>query len=167
MTEPADPAAAPLEVVPKPADPAVELLKILPELAVALYRAAPHDEIHAAPPGAAAVTPRQMEAMIQLADRGRQTMSELADGLAVSKAAAGEMVERLVAKGLVRRDVSPTDRRVVTVEITAAAAPHVGAALARWRGRLQAVFARFPGVEPATLIAFLAALTAELQGDQP
>ena len=45
--------------VPEPADPAVELLKILPELAVTLYRAAPHDEVHAAPPGAAAVTPRQ------------------------------------------------------------------------------------------------------------
>ena len=55
----------------------------------------------------------------------------------MSRAAAGEMVERLVAKGLVRRDVSPADRRVVTVEVTAAAAPQVGAALERWRDRLQ------------------------------
>jgi DNA-binding MarR family transcriptional regulator len=145
------------------ADPAVELLKILPELAVALYRAAPHEHAHAAPPGAAAVTPRQMEAVVQLATYGRQTMGELADGLDVSKAAASEMVERLVAKGLVRRDVSASDRRVVTVEVATDAQPHVGQAIDRWRGQLQAVLARFPGVEPTTLIAFLAALTDELK----
>jgi len=39
--------------VTRTADPAVELLKVLPELAVALYRAAPHEHAHAAPPGAA------------------------------------------------------------------------------------------------------------------
>jgi DNA-binding MarR family transcriptional regulator len=135
------------------ADPAVELLKILPELAVALYRAGPPG------PGPAAA-PR---AVVQLATYGRQTMGELADGLDVSKAAASEMVERLVAKGLVRRDVSASDRRVVTVEVATDAQPHVGQAIDRWRGQLQAVLARFPGVEPTTLIAFLAALTDELK----
>ena len=91
-------------------------------------------------------------------------MSELADGLEVSKAAASEMVERLVAKGLVRRDVSPSDRRVVTVEVAVDAHPRVDEAIDRWRGQLQAVLARFPGVEPAVLIDFLAALTDELNG---
>jgi len=148
--------------VTRTADPAVELLKVLPELAVALYRAAPHEHAHAAPPGAAPVTARQMEAVVHLATCGRQTMSELAAGLDVSKAAASEMIERLVAKGLVRRDVSASDRRVVTVEVAAGVQARVDHDIDRWRGQLQTVLARFPGLEPAVLIDVLAALTDEL-----
>ena len=72
------------------------------------------------------------------------------------------VVERLVAKGLVRRDVSPSDRRVVTVEVAAGVQARVDHDIDRWRGQLQAVLARFPGLEPAVLIDVLAALTDEL-----
>ena len=37
----------------------------------------------------------------------------------------------------------------------------------RWRAPLNAAFARFPEVEPATLTGFLAALTEELKGLMP
>jgi DNA-binding MarR family transcriptional regulator len=72
------------------------------------------------------------------------------------------MIERLVAKGLVRRDVSASDRRVVTVEVAAGVQARVDHDIDRWRGQLQTVLARFPGLEPAVLIDVLAALTDEL-----
>jgi DNA-binding MarR family transcriptional regulator len=155
-------------------DPAVELLKILPELTVAAYRAAPHGHAHAGParrlsPGgqpsaAASLTHRQMDVVLHLATHGPQTMTELAAGLEVGKAAVTEMVERLVVKGLARRDVSATDRRVTIVELTDTARTQADATIAHWRDPLSAVFARFPDVEPATLVGFLSALTAALKG---
>jgi len=145
-------------------DPTVELLKVLPELAAASYRAAPHGHPRTSPSDRAPLTHRQMEVVLHLAANGRQTMTELADGLGVGRAAATEMVERLVVKGLVRREASPTDRRVMIVELTDDAQAQADATVERWRGPLNAVFARFPHIEPATLIGFLAALAGELKG---
>lgn len=160
-------------------DPVVELLRILPELTVAAYRAAPHGHAHGGPggplspggrpsaaasPAAASLTHRQMDVVLHLATHGPQTMTELAAGLEVGKAAVTEMVERLVIKGLVRRDVSATDRRVTIVELTDTARTQADTTIAHWRDPLSAVFARFTDVEPATLVGFLSALTAALKG---
>lgn len=150
-------------------DPVVELLRILPELTVAAYRAAPHGHAHAGPadpssPGDRSLTHRQMDVVLHLATHGPRTMTELAAGLEVGKAAVTEMVERLVIKGLVRRDVSATDRRVTIVELTETARTQADATIAHWRDPLSAVFARFPDVEPATLVGFLSALTTALKG---
>ena len=169
--------------MPAETDPIVELLRILPELAVTSYRAAPHGHAlvgqpagagrtvavapgHAqgGPLGATPLTHRQMDVVLHLATSGRLAMTELAEGLGVSKAAVTEMVERLVAKGLVRRAVSTSDRRVTIVELTAGAQAQADAMVERWRAPLNAAFARFPEVEPATLTGFLAALTEELKG---
>ena len=150
--------------MPTDTDPIVELLRVLPELAVASYRAAPHGHPRTGSPDRAPLTHRQMDVVSHLAVNGRQTMTEVADGLGVGRAAATEMVERLVTKGLVRRQASPTDRRVMIVELTEDAQTQADATVECWRGPLSAVFARFPDIEPATLIGFLAALTGELQG---
>jgi MarR family transcriptional regulator for hemolysin len=48
------------------------------------------------------------------------TLSELARRLALHKANAGRLVDRLVTKRLVRRETPPSDRRVVVVHATAA-----------------------------------------------
>ena len=144
-------------------EPAGELLRILPNLAVALYQAAPHEHLDAAAAGGTSLTRRQMDAAMELATRGRSTMTELAEALGVSKAAATEMVERLVAKGLVRRDASASDRRVVVVELTDDAQVRADRWLALGQAQLVHVFDRFPDVAPATLVEFLTALTDELK----
>jgi DNA-binding MarR family transcriptional regulator len=91
-------------------------------------------------------------------------MSEFAAGLEISRAAASELVTRLLEKGVVRRDADDTDRRVVRVRLAGSAEGYASHILAEWSRRLGAVFARFPELDPETLTAFLRALIDELKG---
>lgn len=102
---------------------------------MALYESAPH---HAEARRAATSEPltgRQMEAVVFLSHRRRVTMSEFAD-----------------------------DRRVVYVRLAGRAERYAGDMHERWRRQLDAVFARFPDIDPDTLIAFLQALIDQLKG---
>jgi DNA-binding MarR family transcriptional regulator len=141
-----------------------ELARLLPELAVALYESAPHH------PGAARraigdpLTGRQMEAVVYLSHHRRVTMGAFADGLGVSRAAASELVARLIEKGVVRRETEAGDRRVVYVRLAGDAERLAEQVHDEWRRRLDAVFARFPGIDPHTLVAFLGALIDQLKG---
>lgn len=153
----------------KPQDPTdtdltTRLARLLPELAVALYDSAPHHGEARRDLSEAALTGRQMEAVVFLARRGSVTMSEFSAGLEISRAAASELVTRLLEKGVVRREADDADRRVVRVRLADGAEVMAEAALDAWRARLASVFARFPGIDPATLVAFLAALIDELKG---
>jgi len=53
-----------------------------------------------------------------LQERGPQTVSELADLLAVSAPSASSLLDRLEERGLVQRTRDAADRRVVHVEVT-------------------------------------------------
>lgn len=64
------------------------------------------------------VTASQLHALRFLALNEQPLMSDLADGLGISYPAATKTVERLVKKGLARREDDPTDRRVVRVQLT-------------------------------------------------
>jgi DNA-binding MarR family transcriptional regulator len=147
-----------------PADTTTRLARLLPELAVALYESAPHHHTAKRAVAAEPLTGRQMEAVVFLAHRRRVTMSEFADGLEVSRAAASELVARLLEKDVIRRESSPDDRRVVYVRLAGSAEGYADEMHERWRRQLDAVFARFPGIDPDTLIAFLAALIDQLKG---
>lgn len=140
-----------------------ELARLLPELGVALHESAPH---HTAGGHAEAgpLTGRQMEAVVFLAQRDVVTMGEFADGLEISRAAASELVTRLLEKGVIRRETDAHDRRVVRVRLTGGAEGYAADMLALWTDQLQRVFARFPEVDPDTLVAFLRALIDELKG---
>jgi DNA-binding MarR family transcriptional regulator len=140
-----------------------ELARLLPELAVALYESAPH---HHAPRPAAAepLTGRQMEAIVYLSHHRRVTMGEFAGGLEISPAAASELVARLIEKDVVRRETDPDDRRVVHVRLAGAAEQYAGEMHEVWRRQLDGVFARFPAIDPDTLVAFLGALIDQLKG---
>lgn len=140
------------------------LAMLLPELAVALYDSTPHHREVRPDPDLAPLTGRQMQAVMFLAHRGAVTMSEFSAGLEISRAAASELVARLLEKGVVRRQADPGDRRVVRVQLAGAAEAMAEGALATWRARLATVAARFPDVDPAALVAFLSALIAELKG---
>jgi MarR family transcriptional regulator, organic hydroperoxide resistance regulator len=145
-------------------DVTTRLARLLPELAVALYETGPHHGEARHELSSATLTGRQMEAVIFLAHRGAVTMSEFSAGLEISRAAATELVARLTEKGLVRREADEADRRLVRVRLGGAAEALAEDALDQWRARLSSVFARFPDIDPGTLVAFLSALIDELKG---
>jgi DNA-binding MarR family transcriptional regulator len=141
----------------------VDLVQLLPELVVALYESAPHARARrSAPEGG--LTGRQMKAIVFLAHRGRITMGEFADGLEIGRAAASELVERLVEKNVVSRAHDAVDRRVVTVTLSATAESLAADVFAQWSAQTAATFARYPDIDPDTLIAFLRALIDQLKG---
>lgn len=149
---------------PAPADTTTRLAQLLPELAVALYESAPQ---HAEARRAATSEPltgRQMEAVVFLAPRRRVTMSAFAGGLEISRAAASELVARLLEKGVIRREADPDDRRIVYVRLADRAERYAGEVHEQWRRQLDAVFARFPDIDPDTLVAFLRDLILQLKG---
>jgi DNA-binding MarR family transcriptional regulator len=147
-----------------PRDATEELARLLRELAVALYETAPH---HHGTAGSGAVEPltgRQMEAVVYLAHHQRVTMGEFAAGLEISPAAASELVARLTEKDVVRREQDPQDRRVVCVRLSGDAEHYADQVYEAWRHDLDAVFVRFPAIDPDTLVAFLGALIDQLKG---
>jgi DNA-binding MarR family transcriptional regulator len=141
-----------------------ELARLLPELAVALYESTPHHRLGRRPAAAEPLTGRQMEAVVYLSHRRRVTMGEFAAGLEISPAAASELVARLSEKDVVRRETDPDDRRVVYVRLAGAAAQYAGEVYEAWRRQLDAVFARYPDIDPDTLVAFLGDLVDHLKG---
>jgi DNA-binding MarR family transcriptional regulator len=149
---------------PPSGDVTAQLARLLPELAVVLYESVPHHhgELRSGP--AESLTGRQMEAVVFLSHRHRVTMGEFADGLEISRAAASELVVRLSEKDVVRRETDPDDRRVVYVRLAGAAEQFAGEVFDEWRRRLDAVFSRFPDIDPDTLVAFLGALIDQLKG---
>ena len=145
-------------------DVTAQLVRLLPELAVVLYESAPQHHGQARPATAEPLTGRQMEAVVFISHRHRVTMGEFADGLEISRAAASELVARLTEKGVVRRETDAGDRRVVYVRLAGAAERYAGEVFDAWRRDLEAVFARFPDIDPDTLVAFLGALIDQLKG---
>ena len=97
--------------------------------------------------GAAAedTTIAQYRALVVLASRGPQRMVDLAAALAVTPSTAGRMCDRLVRKGLIRRQRARADRRAVQVSITAAGLQVVDQATARRRELIAGILAQAPG----------------------
>jgi len=66
------------------------------------------------------VTLPQYRALVALAARGPQRMGAVAEELGVHSSTATRMCDRLVAKGLIEREVSAESRREVTVRLAPA-----------------------------------------------
>ncbi|MBN2204659.1 MAG: winged helix-turn-helix transcriptional regulator [Thermoleophilia bacterium] len=147
-------------------DPAAALVSLLPELAVVVYESAPHRDAVRRGAGRE-LTARQMAAVVALARRPGATMSELAAALGVGRAAASELVERLVQKGVVQRVTDATDRRAVRLDLSPRARALAEAMQAGWRAEVEAAFDDVPGLDPTTLIAFLDTLLDRLKGHRP
>lgn len=64
------------------------------------------------------VTGNQFVVMKMISDRGRVTVSEVAEDLSVSLSAVTALVDRLCRAGMVVRHRSEEDRRVVWLELT-------------------------------------------------
>jgi len=141
-----------------------ELARLLPELAIALYESTPHHRRDHRPMTEEPLTGRQMEAVVFLSHRRRVTMGEFAGGLQISPAAASELVARLIEKHVVHRETDPDDRRVVFIRLAGEAERYAGEVYRLWRQQLDTVFARYPGIDPGTLVAFLGDLIDQLKG---
>ncbi len=96
--------------------------------------------------GAAAedTTIAQYRALVVLASCGSQRMVDLAAALAVTPSTAGRMCDRLVRKGLIRRQRARADRRAVQVSITAAGLQVVNQATARRRELIAGILGKLP-----------------------
>mgnify|MGYP000880970717 CR=1 FL=1 len=140
-------------------DAVTALVRLLPEIAVAVYESAPHAEARHATNDR--LTGRQMRTVLYLAGSGPHTMGDIAAGLGISRAAATEMVERLVEKGVAVRDADPDDRRVVRVRLAPPARAFADRALTAWRARVVAALARHPALDADALAGFLQTLAGD------
>ncbi|HHW54649.1 MAG: MarR family transcriptional regulator [bacterium] len=77
--------------------------------------------------------------------------SNIAEGLAISRAAATNLVERLVRKGLVSRQVNPEDRRQVFIRLLPQGKEVLDRALGRQREYFSRIVGRMKGEDLAAL----------------
>lgn len=104
------------------------------------------------------VTLPQYRALVVLASRGPQRPSSLAEALNVHPSTVTRLCDRLVAKRLVQRRGSATNRREVTITPTAKGRRLVDAVTARRRVEIAEIVARVPAAERATMVHALHAL---------
>ena len=101
------------------------LLDITPKLLRRLRPDVPPNDESSADPTwhevvALRATPGQLTLLYTLVERGRCSMQELAEELAVAPSTATAMVKRLVAQGYIERSHDDTDWRTVWVQPTEA-----------------------------------------------
>jgi DNA-binding MarR family transcriptional regulator len=112
--------------------------------------------------GAAAeeTTIAQYRALVVLASRGPQRLTDLAGALEVAPSTAGRMCDRLVRKGLVRRHRGRADRRAVLVAVTAAGRDVVDQATTRRRALIAGILRHLPAAQQADVARALEAFAA-------
>jgi DNA-binding MarR family transcriptional regulator len=104
------------------------------------------------------VTLPQYRLLVVVAGRGPQRPTALAELLAVHPSTITRLCDRLVAKRLVQRAESPTNRREVSVRLTAKGLRLVDSVTDRRRGEIATIVARIPARERATMVHALHAL---------
>ena len=63
------------------------------------------------------ITPRQFGALLTLYQRGTMTLTELATQIRVDRSTLGEMINRMVERGLIRKQSNDADRRSATITL--------------------------------------------------
>jgi DNA-binding MarR family transcriptional regulator len=104
------------------------------------------------------VTLPQYRALVVLASRGPQRPSSLAEALAVHPSTVTRLCDRLVAKRLVQRSGSVTNRREVSITLTVKGRRLVDAVTARRRVEIAEIVARVPVGQRSRLVHALHAL---------
>lgn len=65
------------------------------------------------------VTLAQCHALVEIGRAGRISLSELASLLNLENSSMSRTVDKLVTKGMVKRDIDPVDRRYLVINLTA------------------------------------------------
>jgi DNA-binding MarR family transcriptional regulator len=112
------------------------------------------------------VTLPQYRALVVLASRGPQRVVDLAGFLDVTASTATRMCDRLVRKGLIRRQRLSHDRRSVRVSISAAGRELVAVVTRRRRREVQAIVGRMSAPQREQLVTTLR-MFAEAAGEVP
>jgi DNA-binding MarR family transcriptional regulator len=101
------------------------------------------------------VTLPQFRTLVVLGTRGPQTVSALADHLAVHASTMTRMCNRLVTRGLVVRAPSANDRREVVITLSTAGTSLVDDVMAARRRELDSVVRRMTDSEQAAVVSAL------------
>ena len=112
------------------------------------------------------VTLAQYRALVVLASRGPQRVIDLAGFLDVNASTATRMCDRLVAKGLVRRQRLPSDRRTVRVSLSTSGRELVAAVTRARRREISAIVRRIPADRRHRLVETLS-MFANAAGEVP
>jgi DNA-binding MarR family transcriptional regulator len=112
------------------------------------------------------VTLPQFRLLVVLASHGGTKQVTLAESLAVNPSTAMRMVDRLVATGLVSRNVNPSSRREVVLRLTDAGQQIVDEVTRLRRREISAIVAQMPAAARSGLVEALRAF-AEAAGEPP
>jgi DNA-binding MarR family transcriptional regulator len=103
------------------------------------------------------ITIPQFRLLVVLYTRGSMNLSVLADRLGVNPSATTRMVNRLVFAGMVDRQVNPTSRREVLLDLTEAGDQRVTQVTRQRRRQIARIVARMPERRRAQLVEALEA----------
>jgi len=112
------------------------------------------------------VTLVQYRALVLLASQGDINVGNLAEALGVHQSTASRLCDRLVARGLVDRDLAPDNRREVVVSLTNAGEDLIHTVTARRRAEIEEVLARVKPKDRAAITSALL-LFADAAGEAP
>ncbi len=104
------------------------------------------------------VTLPQYRALVVLASRGTQRPGDLAAALGSHPSTVTRLCDRLVAKDLVERHASPSNRREVSIALTRRGRRLVDRVTVKRRAELSEILARVPERERASMVHALDAL---------
>jgi DNA-binding MarR family transcriptional regulator len=110
----------------------------------------------------AGLTPSQLLVLQILARARRAVVGEIAKAVTLSQATVSSLVDKLAARGLVRRQRGENDRRLVWVEITEAGDAVLGRAPDLLQDIFRTRFASLPDWEQAYIVGALERVTALL-----
>jgi len=134
-----------------------ELSSTLQQWSAVFMRRSMHDFLHFARQSGLSMV--QMNVLTHIYYRGVGDISALLETLEVSKAAAGQLVERMEQQGLVERAPDPRDRRARLVSLTPKGRALVEASITARSEWLNGVLERVPAAQRPAIAAALRALT--------
>ena len=112
------------------------------------------------------VTLAQYRFLIELASRGPQRITDLAEALGVDSSTATRMCDRLVRKELIQRRRATSDRRAVRVSLTPTGRDLVQQVSRRRRAEIAKILQRLPRSDLAPVLEALRTF-AEAAGEVP
>ncbi len=112
------------------------------------------------------VTLTQYRVLIELASRGPQRITDLAEALGVDSSTATRMCDRLVRKELIQRRRTDTDRRAVRISLTPSGRDLVAQVSRRRRAEIAKILQRLPRSDLAPVLEALHTF-AEAAGEVP
>jgi DNA-binding MarR family transcriptional regulator len=95
----------------------------------------------------------QLRALGLIHRRPGASLTDVAAHLGVTSATTSVLVDRLVRRGLLRRDAHPEERRRISLSLTPAGERHLRAARTATRQRLAEILEALPAPDRATISA--------------